>query len=592
MVGKRRLRFFVLVLGLISLLNPGCGAEPTRLYPAWTYAADGAVKWGYIDPRGRFVIAPTFDAAADFQPNGLAVVERGGYKGLIDRAGKPLTPFGYKEIRSYSEGRAVAEGRDGCYRVLDERGRSIYESAAPIDDFHDGLAVIQDGTLYGYIDRDGGTAIKPRFMIAGDFTGGKALVQPAAGGYALIDKKAATLVKFNYGHVSDYAEGFLVFKGSNGKYGYLDEQGRVIAAPRFDRADPFTHGLAVVEVDWKVGAIDKRGRVVIDPVYDGVIVLGEQLLAVGRCSDPEIPYSPRKYALAGMDGRLLTDFLYYDVRTAMNGLIAVTDYTSSYLLTSSGRRAADLPVIQGFGNLSFDGTLVKAEIDHRLAYYNRQGEVVWRAPGERAVGDYLVVERKFRPNRYVLVYYPQIEGMDQSVQESVNERLRALAVGEYGAIRPETEMEFDYYSTYRVSFHRSDLLVMEFTSYLYPFGAAHGMPGQTHVHLNLKTGRFYALADLFRRDSDFAGVIGGIVRGMIERAPADAMLDLHAYKGVAADQPFHLTQDALVVYFHPYEIAPYAAGFPAFAIPYSEIMPIIDTDGELWRLIASRNDGK
>ena len=60
------------------------------------------------------------------------------------------------------------------------------------------------------------------------------------------------------------------------------------------------------------------------------------------------------------------------------------------------------------------------------------------------------------------------------------------------------------------------------------------------------------------------------------------------YHGISAKQPFSLTEDSLELYFTPYEIAPYAAGFPTFAIPYDSIGDLIDTSGALWR---SFNDG-
>ena len=48
-------------------------------------------------------------------------------------------------------------------------------------------------------------------------------------------------------------------------------------------------------------------------------------------------------------------------------------------------------------------------------------------------------------------------------------------------------------------------------------------------------------------------------------------------------QAFHLENDGLIIYFGEYEIAPYAAGLPEFYIPFSEIMDLIDTEGDFWK---------
>jgi hypothetical protein len=52
---------------------------------------------------------------------------------------------------------------------------------------------------------------------------------------------------------------------------------------------------------------------------------------------------------------------------------------------------------------------------------------------------------------------------------------------------------------------------------------------------------------------------------------------------IKADQPFFISDGELNIYFEPYEIAPYAAGFPTFAIPFHDISSIIDHDGDFWR---------
>lgn len=55
---------------------------------------------------------------------------------------------------------------------------------------------------------------------------------------------------------------------------------------------------------------------------------------------------------------------------------------------------------------------------------------------------------------------------------------------------------------------------------------------------------------------------------------------------------FIITGNSLQIYFYPYEIGPYAAGFITFEIPYSEITDIIDTGGELWKAFDKNTNNK
>jgi hypothetical protein len=53
-----------------------------------------------------------------------------------------------------------------------------------------------------------------------------------------------------------------------GKYGYVDEAGKVVIAPRFDGADAFSEGLAVVlDSAGRFGYIDSQGTFAIPAVY-------------------------------------------------------------------------------------------------------------------------------------------------------------------------------------------------------------------------------------------------------------------------------------------------------------------------------------
>jgi hypothetical protein len=52
------------------------------------------------------------------------------------------------------------------------------------------------------------------------------------------------------------------------RYGYIDQQGELVIPARFDYADAFSEGLAVIRLTDRFGYIDPRGHVVIEPAFD------------------------------------------------------------------------------------------------------------------------------------------------------------------------------------------------------------------------------------------------------------------------------------------------------------------------------------
>ena len=66
-------------------------------------------------------------------------------------------------------------------------------------------------------------------------------------------------------------------------------------------------------------------------------------------------------------------------------------------------------------------------------------------------------------------------------------------------------------------------------------------------------------------------------------ASGESFLDPESFKGIKEEQDFYLTQGSLVIYFTPYEIAAYAAGFPEFEISWAEIDDLINKEGDFWK---------
>ncbi|GGF89093.1 hypothetical protein GCM10010912_37790 [Paenibacillus albidus] len=567
----------------------------TALHPAPFKLKDGTL-WGYIDDEGRTVIEPRYEYAEDFQENGLAVVQRKGGSGLIDSTGRERVKPVYSFIAPFSEGRAVVSDHTG-YTLIDEQGKVVTSSRYDyLNSLHDGRALFSvqqpDGgqTLYGYVDPQGKEVLPAVYEDAGDFSNAAALVKIRSGEFALIDPAGQRLHTYNYPFVGSPGDGLLAYQAvENGAYGYLHTDGSVAIEPQFTAALPFSEGRAVVNTaaDYgnAYGLIDPQGRRVIPANYYEVQQLGDNRVALGTPQYASQPYRGSRYAIAdAATGRILSNLGLLGVNNYQQGLASAYDDKATFFIDLSGQKAAQPPVIQGTGTLSFSGRLIRADVDQRTAYYDRKGEQVWRQSGIIPLRPpYSVLEKKYKPNRDYLVYYPVVEGIASSeVARDVNERLQKLSLAE-GVGSGELSQDFSYNGDFAVSFFRKNLLVLELNGYHFPFGAAHGMPTRIYTPINLRSGRFYKLGDLFKPGSKYVAKLSEIVGKQIENDPQYDYVFPDTYKGITANQPFFVDEEALYLYFTPYEIAPYAAGFPTFRIPYAEIMGLISTEGDFWQ---------
>ncbi|PLS14832.1 hypothetical protein CVD28_25240 [Bacillus sp. M6-12] len=563
-----------------------------HLFPASVKTAAGT-KWGFINDRGQFVLPPQYENAGEFQKNGLAIVQSAGRSGLIDQTGHFVVKPQYSSISPFSEERAVVLENGQGFKVIDETGNVLTDKAYSfISSYKEQRAVfqesIEDKILYGYLDLSGKVAIPAQYQSANDFTGGKALVKFKDPLYALISLIGEQQQTFPYEQMGGLSEGLISFKKTyQDKAGYVNESGEIVIPPQFTFALPFQDGRAVVNIseDYsnQYGLIDKTGSFVIQPKYNDINLLGGNRIAAGIAIVQDKPYLGSVFAISDtVTGQFLTDFVYDSVNDFQGDYSSVTKGLKTFFINKSGKPATGFPILSGIGMLSLEGNLIKAFVDQRLSYYDRYGRIVWKQNTIIPLSQkFQIREEKYRPNKDYLVYYPQIEGMkDLSAQEKVNQVLKNES--QVKPIPENVQLDYSYTGDFSVTLFQKSLLVLELNGYHYPFGAAHGMPSKINISIDLNTGKIYQLKDLFKSGTDYVKVLSEIIEKKIQEQP-DFYFFPDAYKGIQPYQPFYVTKDALAIYFLPYEIAAFAAGFPTFEIPFGEIMKIVDTAGDFWR---------
>ncbi|MGE5472650.1 MAG: WG repeat-containing protein [Ignavibacteriales bacterium] len=585
-----------------DMQNPNTPGQPETnkqenfIYPAYN-RVQNEYKWGYIDENGNFVINPQFDKAEDFMENGMARIYSGEKVGLIDRSGRMVLNPEFQYISDFSEGRAVTYNGNE-YQVIDEKGKTVFLSPYEINTFHEGLAVcVKDAgegkRVYGYIDKNGNLLFKPQFVFAYDFAGGKALAKIKDKEYIVVDKAGKIISLLNYNNVRELSEGILVFSDDNNeKFGYLKVDGKILIEPKFSRADKFEKGYAIVNEgesfsDEKVGVINTKGEFAIKPEYSDIFSIGEGLYYVGQKGAIPGAEAFVKKAVVSSKGTFLTGFNYYDVAEVKNGYISVSDDNSTFLIDIYGKKAQGFPVVNGRGRLTVVGNLIKAEIDEGLKYYSKEGKLIWQSENTYNLKNGAAVkETKFRPDIHMLIRYPQFSNHpDKKIEEGLNKKLKEIFVGNNSGSRKENgnyvedvDISYDITST-------EELIIVTKNQYYYPFGAAHGMPYMECYHININTGTFYKLGDLFKKDSKYIEKLSAIVKEQISEKSKgpDNMFFPDAFEKIKPEQSFIISDDKIQLFFQPYEIAAYAAGFPTFDIPFSKINDIIDKEGYFWK---------
>jgi hypothetical protein len=574
-----------------------------RLYPALRNDVYGS-SYGYISYNGKFIIKAKYESADNFNEFEIAIVQEKNLTGGINTRGEYVIKPIYDSINSFKGNRAVYV-LDGSMGVMDPKGNRVTSKKYDfISDYAEERAVVgtNDSTgtyFYGYIDEEGNEIIPPKFLQANDFIDGVALVKINEERYGLIDKNGNVINTYNYGIVSQYGDGLMVFANSfEGPFGYINKEGQEVIKPIFKEAQGFKGGVAVVSSEdaynGPYGLIDLKGTYVYQSIYSKINYLGEGRVALGLPIGDDKFISSSIYAIGDTTGKRFTDFKYLVVGDYNKELAYASDNQYTFFIDKSGNIKRRFPVVRGSGDLEVKDNIIFANIDYCPYYLTKEGIIIYKPNNTiRLSKKYSISKIKYKPNINYLIYNPKVNNVaNKKVEKNINKKLIKMSyfkplfeenVKEPYIVKPEDVLNYSYYGDFKVEFFKKNLLVLDLVGYYYPFGAAHGMPTKKTPSINLVTGKVYTLGDLFMGGVYWVGELNKIIENMIKTDPQYEYVYKDGFKGINEEQSFYIDEENLYIYFPPYEIGPYAAGFVTFKIPLEEIQGMINKRGEFYK---------
>jgi hypothetical protein len=194
-------------------------------------------RWGVLDTSGQFVIQPKVWSWCVFE-DGVASISVKGRWGVIDNKGEFVVEPKYSFMGWFRNGFAAFRTGDRReqwrYGFVDRGGVEVVPPVfRDVTGFSEGLAAAKLGDLWGYINTQGVFKITARFEGTRQ---GKHGPEETTAGY-FIDGMAPVYV--------------------NQGYGFIDNTGTVIIDGRYEEAESFHDGLALIQRNGRHGFIDR-----------------------------------------------------------------------------------------------------------------------------------------------------------------------------------------------------------------------------------------------------------------------------------------------------------------------------------------------
>lgn len=240
---------------------------------------------GLLNADGQRVVPSLYEQVGqmrDDQGNYLELfyVREKGRIGLYNACGERCLPAEFEAIGLCQEGFAVVQ-RDGKFGMIDAEGHlRIPCEFEQLQGMSEGLAAAKVKNRWGFIDREGKEVLPFIYEAVqeGGFFQGRVSVN-RAGAWLLLHRSGEVDFSLAAGfqYPGAFSEGLMPIcelkdEGSV-RFGYADPDGKMCIPIRFERAEPFHKGFAIVGNrmmsnhsvvrEMRFGIIDRRGRTIV-----------------------------------------------------------------------------------------------------------------------------------------------------------------------------------------------------------------------------------------------------------------------------------------------------------------------------------------
>ena len=274
--------------------------------------------YGYISSAGKELTSFDYSYATDFS-QGHALVTMGGKMAVLDTSFQEIIPFRYTRLTLSEDSIIIAKGDSLC-GLLKLNGDTIMDfQYQRIDDFSSGLALIQKGDKYGYINKKGKISIPIAYTysspasIWGKFDKGFAKFQ-RNGKFGVINTKGQEVSPSIFENLKDYNFENLFPVKKQELWGFANSDLQLKIKYIYRAAEIFRSGSAIVKNDIAFGLINESAKWLIQPKYE----------SIRRISDSMFVVKKGGWGLLNEKEEIILPLKYEDIQIFIGGLLKLS----------------------------------------------------------------------------------------------------------------------------------------------------------------------------------------------------------------------------------------------------------------------------
>jgi hypothetical protein len=197
-------------------------------------------------------------------------------------------------------------------------------------------------------------------------------------------------------------------------------------------------------------------------------------------------------------------------------------------------------------------------------------------------------ERIDKTDKYInsVLNIPNIVNENKNVEKTINNKIKSDVNLFFEKNYKEAKdnfvnnnldgVKFEANTDFEVEKNTDSILSLKMRYYNYS-GGAHGFYDDIAYNIDIRSGKFLELSDLFLEQSNYKDILNNEIKSQIKSLESENKenLGIYQFNTIKENQKYYFYGNNIVLYFDLYDIAPYAAGIPEFTINSDIIMPIV-----------------
>jgi len=197
-------------------------------------------------------------------------------------------------------------------------------------------------------------------------------------------------------------------------------------------------------------------------------------------------------------------------------------------------------------------------------------------------------ERIDKTDKYInsVLNIPNIVNENKNVEKTINDKIKSDVNLFFEKNYKEAKdnfvnnnldgVKFEANTDFEVEKNTDSILSLKMRYYNYS-GGAHGFYDDIAYNIDIRSGKFLELSDLFLEQSNYKDILNNEIKSQIKSLESENKenLGIYQFNTIKENQKYYFNGNNIVLYFDLYDIAPYAAGIPEFTINSDILMPIV-----------------